>query len=210
MLLRGRTYHMNAQDCLDELRSIKDVSFSTVDEQGLPHSRIIDIMIVGDNKLYFCTARGKDFYQQLMHNPHVAVVGLNRNWQMIRLTGTVQHLDDQKKWIDRIFDENPSMKNVYPKDTRYILESFVISSGATEFFDLGKEPIHRERFPFGGAKIPGYGFLITDSCIGCGTCRRNCPQNCIEIGKPFVIRQDHCLHCGSCLEKCPVKAIVRR
>lgn len=78
---------MNAQDCLDELRSIKDVSFSTVDEQGLPHSRIIDVMIVGDNKLYFCTARGKDFYQQLMHNPHVAVVGLNRNWQMIRLTG---------------------------------------------------------------------------------------------------------------------------
>ena len=45
---------MNAQKCLEILRKIKDVSFATVDEKGLPQVRIIDVMIVEDEKLYFC------------------------------------------------------------------------------------------------------------------------------------------------------------
>ncbi|MCH3988160.1 MAG: hypothetical protein PUB14_06600 [Lachnospiraceae bacterium] len=54
---------MNAQDCLQMLRDIKDVSFATADEKGLPHNRIIDVMIVEENRLVFCTGRGKDFYR---------------------------------------------------------------------------------------------------------------------------------------------------
>ena len=53
---------MNIQDCLQLLREIKDVAFATVDEKGFPQVRIIDVMIVENEKLYFCTARGKDFY----------------------------------------------------------------------------------------------------------------------------------------------------
>ena len=37
---------MNAQDCLQILRQIKDVAFATVDENGLPQVRIIDVMLV--------------------------------------------------------------------------------------------------------------------------------------------------------------------
>ena len=54
------------------------------------------------------------------------------------------------------------------------------------------------------------GYYITESCIGCGTCRKHCPQKCIEKGTTFVIRQEHCLHCGNCYEKCPVKAVIRK
>ncbi|EFM24254.1 hypothetical protein HMPREF9166_0065 [Selenomonas sp. oral taxon 149 str. 67H29BP] len=43
--------------------------------------------------------------------------------------------------IDRIFEENPSMNEVYPGDTHYILEAFVIAEGSIEFFDLGQSPI---------------------------------------------------------------------
>ena len=56
---------MNAQDCLQILREIKDVAFATVDEHGWPQIRIIDVMLVEAEKLYFCTARGKEFYEQL-------------------------------------------------------------------------------------------------------------------------------------------------
>lgn len=42
---------MNAQKCLDILREIKDVAFATVDAKGLPQIRIIDVMIVEDEKL---------------------------------------------------------------------------------------------------------------------------------------------------------------
>lgn len=75
---------MNAQECLHILRKIKDVSFATVDEKGLPQVRIIDVMLVENNKLYFCSARGKDFYKQLIKNNHVALCTMTKNYQMIR------------------------------------------------------------------------------------------------------------------------------
>jgi uncharacterized pyridoxamine 5'-phosphate oxidase family protein/Pyruvate/2-oxoacid:ferredoxin oxidoreductase delta subunit len=205
---------MNAQNCLNILRKIKDVAFATVNDEGKPEVRIIDVMIVENEKLYFCTGRGKDFYKQLISKPEVAVTGLNREFQMVRLTGRAEKLTDQKFWIDRIFQENPAMNDVYPGESRYILEPFCISCGELEFFDLGKSPIYRESFVFGEEEaekaVRLKGFRITDACIGCGKCMRGCPQQCIVKGKPFQIQQEHCLHCGLCYENCPVQAIVKR
>ena len=81
-------------------------------------------MLFEGEKIYFCTARDKDFYAQLMRDGNVAVTGMNREYQMIRLRGKARRLDDQKLWIDRIFAENPSMNSVYPDDRRYVLEPF--------------------------------------------------------------------------------------
>lgn len=108
---------MNIQNCLEILREIKDVAFATVDENGEPQVRIIDVMIIEKEKFYFCTARGKEFYQQLTASGNVAVTGLNQKWQMVRLSGKAYRLAEQKKWIDRIFEENPSMKEVYPGES---------------------------------------------------------------------------------------------
>jgi uncharacterized pyridoxamine 5'-phosphate oxidase family protein len=55
---------------LDFLRKIKSVTFCSV-EHGCPKARIIDVMFVDGDKIYFTTARGKSFYRQLMDNPHV-------------------------------------------------------------------------------------------------------------------------------------------
>jgi uncharacterized pyridoxamine 5'-phosphate oxidase family protein/NAD-dependent dihydropyrimidine dehydrogenase PreA subunit len=181
-----------------------------VDEKGLPHVRIIDVMLVKEEKLYFCTARGKDFYRQLTETHHTEITGLNREYQMVRISGTVNRLTDQKKWIDRIFEVNPSMNDVYPGESRYILEPFCMEEGQIEFFDLGKSPIYRKSFAIGGAEVPQKGFEITDICIGCGKCKKSCPQQCILEGEPFAISQEHCLHCGSCYENCPVQAVQRR
>lgn len=201
---------MNVQDCLQILRDVKDVAFATVDENGYPQVRIIDVMLVEEGKLYFCTARGKDFYKQLITLKRVAVTGMNKEYQMVRLTGKVKKLDDQKAWIDRIFEENTSMKDVYPKESRYILEPFCIEEGQVEFFDLGKSPIYRESFVLQKVVIHKKGFQITEKCIGCGKCKKICPQQCIEAGRPYYIQQNHCLHCGLCVENCPVQAIIRR
>lgn len=201
---------MTAKECLQILRDIKDVAFATVDEKGMPHARMIDVMLVEEEKLYFCTARGKNFYRQLENLPRTEITGMNREYQMVRLSGKVKRLADQKKWIDRIFRENPSMNDVYPGESRYILEPFCIEEGQVEFFDLGKSPIYRESFAIGKAEKQEKGFEITDACIGCGKCKRICPQQCIAEGTPFAVTRDHCLHCGLCFENCPVKAIQRR
>lgn len=198
---------MNAEKCLQILREIKDTAFATVDADGMPQIRIIDIMIAKNEKIYFCTARGKDFFHQLMSNGQVAITGMNRKYQMIRLTGKAHKLNERKKWIDRIFEENPSMNTVYPGDSRYILEAFCIDNGNVEFFDLGQSPIIRESFKLGNSDLKKKGFKISDACIKCGKCERSCPQKCI---KNFCINQNNCLHCGLCFEVCPVGAIKRR
>ena len=127
-------------------------------------------MLVEEERLYFCTARGKAFYRQLLRAPSVAVTGMNEKYQMVRLSGVAERLPEQKRWIDRIFDENPAMREVYPGASRYVLEAFCIAAGQIAFFDLGAVPIVRHAVSFGGAAPAASGFLIGDDCVGCGRC----------------------------------------
>lgn len=201
---------MEIRDCFRILREIKDVSFATVDDQGKPQIRIIDIMLAEENCLYFLTARGKDFYRELTERPDVAVCAMTKDFEMIRLEGQVMQMEKQKHWIDKLFEHNPVMNDVYPGQSRYILEPFCIYKGNVEYFNLGCSPIHRECFTFGESGQKEKGFFITDACIGCGQCLAVCPQKCIQVGQPYLIQQAHCLHCGLCKETCPAEAIVKR
>lgn len=54
-------------------------------------------------------------------------------------------------------------------------------------------------------------FQITDRCVGCGICLRNCPANCItgERRARHVIDQDKCVKCGACFNACKFHAVER-
>ena len=150
---------MDAQTCLHMLREIKDVSLATINEEGHPEIRIIDMMLEEKGALIFCTSRGKDFYTQLERDSHIAIDALTKDWKMVRLMGTAVRIEDNPHaWIDRIFEQNPSMNDVYPGQSRYVLDPFVIDNGCVEIFDLGVSPIYRQTFSLGGAPTHLQGF----------------------------------------------------
>lgn len=200
---------MNVNESLKELRKIKDVAMATVDCNGNPQVRIIDIMIVENNYLYFLTARGKNFYQELITNKRVAISAVNENYIGIRLNGIVERVEAQDYWRNRIFDDNPSMNNVYPGKSRKILDVFCIKEGEVEIFDLSVTPIERYQYDLQGNVICKCGYLISEACVSCGLCKQECPQQCIESAKVYKIKQNHCLHCGLCYEVCPIGAIKK-
>jgi ferredoxin len=50
---------------------------------------------------------------------------------------------------------------------------------------------------------------ITDECIRCDACPRECPVGAISAGpKKYVIRSNACRDCGACIDVCPTDAIV--
>lgn len=195
-----------ARNYVDLFRKVKIASAATVDEQGRPQSRIINVMIASDEGMYIVTSKGKPFYKQLVDTGRVALSAMCPDCQSLKFTGKVKMVD--KKWVDRVFEENPGMNEVYPGDTRYILDAFLIYEGSGEWFDLLNYPINRETFSYNASEEKA-GFEIQKNCIGCGSCIPVCPQKCITEGKPYKIDPVHCLQCGACFEVCPAEAIKR-
>ena len=69
---------MESKDYLKILKDeIHSVVVATIDDNGLPQTRVIDIMLVDDNSVYFITAKGKKFYHQLMKQEYVSISGMS-------------------------------------------------------------------------------------------------------------------------------------
>jgi uncharacterized pyridoxamine 5'-phosphate oxidase family protein len=194
-----------SKKALTLLREIKSVTFATVNN-GQPAARIIDVMLVEEDGLYFLTARGKAFYTQLETTRKIAICGMDKNYVSVRLVGDIKFCNS-RSIIDRIFEHNPMMNDLYPGEKGDILEGFHLYRGKGEIFDLSIEPPKRERFAFGGERVNPSGYRITVKCTACGLCLDACPVDVISEGDVYLIDGYHCLECGRCAEICPEDAI---
>lgn len=185
---------------------------ATVDENNLPRTCAVDIMLADDDGLYFLTAKGKNFYKRLVSNKYVSFTGMKGegtlNTIAVSVWGSVKNIGNEK--LDLILEKNPYMLEIYPNEkAREQLNVFCLNEGEGEYFDLSKNPVYRQSFSFGGTPEEKEGYFITDLCICCDKCIEVCPTHCIEEDFPRKINQNRCLNCGACIKTCPQQAIER-
>lgn len=53
--------------------------------------------------------------------------------------------------------------------------------------------------------------ILEDDCVGCGACKKACPEMAISGEKklPHIIDQDKCIKCGICYEVCKFNSIIK-
>lgn len=167
------------------------------------------MMYYDEDGVYFLTAKGKAFYDQLMEQQYVAI-SATKDKIAVSLRGKIKNIG--KKNLDIMFERNPYMKKIYPGDTRDAIEVFQLYEAQGEYFDISNPSnIVRDTIIIGKAEAVQTGYFVGKGCIGCKRCYSVCPQKCIDISSvPAVIDQKHCLHCGRCAETCPEQCIEKR
>ena len=192
---------------------IHSTVFATVDEAGLPHTCVIDLMLADEGGLYFLTARGKAFYERLSKRPFAAISGMKGGDTLstvaISVRGAIRSLGKER--LNEIFEKNPYMAKIYPTEkSRDALEVFQLYKGEGEYFDLSRLPPFRQSFSFGGGAVRETGYRIdAGKCTGCQECRGVCPSGCVSEDIPPVIDKSHCIHCGNCFRVCPARAVEK-
>lgn len=191
------------------VEDIHSTTVATIGADGHPQTRVIDMMLWDGGGLYFLTAKGKEFYAQLMEQKYIAL-SATKDKMAISLRGHIQNIGSER--LGEIFEKNPYMQGIYPGGTRFALEVFCLYEATGEYFDIS-DPSHvvRESIAIGNAAVKETGYFVTGACTGCGACFPACPQSCIDLSQvPAAIDQNRCLHCGRCEEACPEQAIQRR
>ncbi|WKY42932.1 4Fe-4S binding protein [Eubacteriaceae bacterium ES2] len=219
---------MNIAEIYKLFENIGVLTFSTIANDEVS-SRIAHFNGYDDEGFYFRTMWNKPFARQLKENPTITVCGVSDSRILshdennvpefppgysIRLIGKVKHqpeaiirekakTNEQLKLAVHDMDKYPAMKD----------GNFMIDAAKIEIYDYDFSCIHRDhkllrkRFSFGGYPYNEAGPRITDKCIECGECYRNCSFKAIEIGSPYKINGSKCDDCGNCVMACPVAAI---
>ena len=71
-----------AKKYVDLFRRVKIAAAATVDAEGHPRARIINVMLAEDDGMYIVTSRGKPFYKQLVETGEIALAAAGRGQKL--------------------------------------------------------------------------------------------------------------------------------
>lgn len=129
---------MNIKDILSFLtKDIHTTVFATNDNDGFPHTCVIDIMLCDDDGIYFLTSKGKDFYNRLHNQLFVSISGMKGDDTLstvvVSVRGKIRELGNTL--VGEVFKQNPYMEKIYPTTvSREMLTVFQLYEGEGGIF----------------------------------------------------------------------------
>lgn len=127
-------------DIMNLLADIKLGVIASVDSDNKPHARNIHVGFANEEGVFFTTSPKTNFYQQITHNPNIALQALkdeDGQKEVIRMEGVCRELGRDK--LQAILGSNPYVDQVYPeKPDQQSMQVFQLYSGEVYYQALGK------------------------------------------------------------------------
>lgn len=141
---------MEFKDMMNILeQDIKAMVFSTVDSEGNPHARYINVGVANESGIFFMTSKQTRFYQQLKENPKVAITAKSEDGyliQVVRIEGEARELGRDQ--LEEVLEGNEYVKYVYPtKEEQSTVQVFQVYKGKAFYQSLTQG--HKYTFSFG-------------------------------------------------------------
>ena len=111
---------------------------TTVDEFGNPRVRPFMFMLEKDGKPYYSTSNKKDMYAQMKAHPLVEITTTNPEFAWIRISGTIEFVDDLAL-KEEIINANEIVRNNYQTADNPEFVIFTIS-GTAVIDDFSEQP----------------------------------------------------------------------
>ena len=129
--VRYRTKQMehNMREVIEFLTANRTVFLATSD-QGAPRVRPFQFQLEQDGRLWFCTSKTKDVYDQLEHDQRVEFSCLSPDMTTLRITGSVNLKADEMAIKERIIKENELVRTLYGKADNPDFKVFSIDHGS--------------------------------------------------------------------------------
>ncbi len=122
--------------------------FSTVDSEGLPQARYINVGVGNEKGIFFMTSPKTDFYQQLEAKPEVSITGMaksEKGIEVIRVSGSIRKVG--KEHLKEILKDNPYVNDVYPDEAdQQSVQAFQLFKGHGKYQHLQNKIV--EHFEF--------------------------------------------------------------
>ncbi|WP_308557051.1 pyridoxamine 5'-phosphate oxidase family protein [uncultured Lactobacillus sp.] len=134
------------------------VIFGTVDQNGEPHTSIVDLDFREDNRLIFATTNKKNFYRNIKGNNRVCLTALRGRDIPSSVGFTLKGYVDEisPSYLDEILEIKPELRHIYDDKTEDLdaLRAFALTPILGSVYDLRNGRVFQKQFDFVNEKEP--------------------------------------------------------
>ena len=132
--------------------------FGTVDQNGEPHTNIVDLDFNEDGCLIFATTNKKNFYRNIKGNNRVCLTALRGRETLSSVGFTLKGYVDEisPSYLKKILEIKPECGRIYANKTEDLdtLSVFALTPVLGSVYDLREGRVFQKQFDFVNEKEP--------------------------------------------------------